>query len=101
MKSKMIIITVVFFLSILTIPTLYAGEKEFMVHTSADIKTLLEQQVGKRVIVSLNSGVEVTGTVTKVGDNVVQLSKPPRKEFYDVIIRLDKINFLMIKVRGQ
>jgi small nuclear ribonucleoprotein (snRNP)-like protein len=101
MKSKMIIITVVFFLSILTIPTLYAGEKEFMVHTSADIKTLLEQQVGKRVIVSLNSGVEITGTVTKVGDNVVQLSKPPRKEFYDVIIRLDKINFLMIKVRGQ
>jgi len=101
MKSKMIIITVVFFLSILTIPTLYAGEKEFMVHTSADIKTLLEQQVGKRVIVSLNSGVEVTGTVTKVGDNVVQLSKPPRKEFYDVIIRLDKINSLMIKVRGQ
>jgi small nuclear ribonucleoprotein (snRNP)-like protein len=101
MKSKMIIITVVFFLSILTIPTLYAGEKEFMVHTSADIKTLLEQQVGKRVIVSLNSGVEITGTVTKVGDNVVQLSKPPRKEFYDVIIRLDKINSLMIKVRGQ
>ena len=101
MKSKMIIITVVFFLSILTIPTLYAGEKEFMVHTSADIKTLLEQQVGKRVIVSLNSGVEITGTVTKVGDNVVQLSKPPRKEFYDVIIRIDKINSLMIQVRGH
>ena len=101
MKSKIIIITAMFFLSILIVPALYAGEKEFMIHTSADIKTLLEQQVGKTVIVSLNSGTEITGTVTKVGDNLVQLSKPPRKEFYDVIIRIDKINSLMIKVRNQ
>ena len=101
MKSKIIMITAMLFLSILIIPALYAGEKEFMIHTSADIKTLLQQQVGKRVIVSLNSGAEITGTVTKVGDNLVQLSKPPRKEFYDVIIRIDKINSLMIKVRNQ
>jgi hypothetical protein len=36
-----------FFLSILIVPALYAGEKEFKINTSADIKTLLEQQVGK------------------------------------------------------
>jgi hypothetical protein len=30
---------------------------------------------------------EITGTVIKVGDNLVQLSNPPRKEFYDVINR--------------
>lgn len=78
-----------------------SNEKEFTIHTSADIKTLLEQQVGNRVIVYLSSGAEITGTVTKVGDNLVQLSEPPGNEFYDVIIRLDKINSLMIKVRSQ
>ena len=101
MKVRMLIITVIFFLSMLMVSSLYADEKEFMIHNSADIKTLLQQQVGKTVTLGLNSGAEITGTVTKVGDNLVQLSRPPRKEFYDVIIRLDKINSLMIKVRDH
>jgi hypothetical protein len=100
MKSRIIITTLIFLLSILTAPALYAGEKEFMMNSSANIKMLLQQQAGKRVIVGLNSGVEITGTVTKVGDNLVQLSSPPRRDFFDVIIRIDKIDSLMIKVRS-
>ena len=69
MKLRMVIITAVFFLSMLIAPSLYAGEKEFMIHKSSDIKTLLQQQVGKTVTLGLNSGAEIIGTVTKVGDS--------------------------------
>lgn len=69
--------------------------------TAADtVKTVLQRQTGKRVSVVLPSGPELSGVVTRVGDNVVHLSEISGREFFDAVVSLDRISAVVIRARG-
>ncbi len=68
---------------------------------SADdvIKANLDKMVGQSITLRLDSGEEMGGVVSKVGDTAVHLSSLTGKEFFDAIIPLDRVNAIVVRVK--
>lgn len=78
----------------------FAAEGAFELNSGYGVKDFLSAQVGKRVSVRTDAGETLEGTVTKVGDHLLHLSKLTGKDFYDAIVRIDKISSMTIRVKG-
>lgn len=78
-----------------------AGEPKYELKSSATtIKDVLLENTGKRVILRLENGENLEGTVTKVGELVVHVAKLSGRDFYDAVVRIDMISAVIFKVRG-
>jgi hypothetical protein len=60
-------------------------------NVNASLADNLKSLAGKKVTVTLNSGKTLTGMVKKVGNNLLHLEKLDNKNFYDALIRIEKI----------
>jgi hypothetical protein len=80
---------------------LFAQEVKFQLNKGYGMKEILASYEGKRVAVRLDSGEEVEGIVTTVGDQLVHLSKLSKKDFYDAVVRLDRINAVIFRARSN
>jgi len=80
---------------------LLAEEKKYDLNTAFAIKDILKEQTGKRVYLRMDSGEELLGIVTKVGDQLAHISELAGRDFYDAIIRIDRIDAVIFKVRGN
>ena len=49
----------------------------------------------------LVSGEELEGTVSVVGNSLVQISRLSGKEFYDAVVSIDKISAVRVRVREK
>lgn len=58
----------------------------------------LKQHSGKKVVVVLQSGTEISGKVASVGD-ALTLTELGGKEFYDAVIDLDDISAVQYRAR--
>ncbi|MBI5848014.1 MAG: hypothetical protein HZB31_08715 [Nitrospirae bacterium] len=76
-----------------------AEETKFELNPQFSVKEVLASQVGKRVAVKTDGGESLEGTVTKVGDQLVHIAKLSGKDFYDAVVRIDRISSLVLKVR--
>ena len=63
------------------------------------VQTVLSGHVGKRVSVMLQSGQELSGTVTAVSDRATHLHQLTGKEFYDAVISNKSISAVIIRVK--
>ena len=79
----------------------FAEEARFDLNPGAGIKDILKDQTGKRVSIRLEAGEELEGTVTKVGDQLVHISRLSRRDFYDAVVRIDRISAVIIKAREK
>ena len=86
---------------LMTSPAPVIAQAKFQVETADTLKSILERQVGRPVRLRLQSGEEVSGTVTKVGDHVVQLSELAGREFFDAVVPLDGIIAIILRTRGN
>jgi hypothetical protein len=68
---------------------------------SDGIREVLTANVGKRVAVRTDAGETLEGSVSTVGTQLVRLEKLTGKDFYDALVRIDKISSLTIRVRGN
>jgi len=59
----------------------------------------LKALAGKKVSVTLDSGNTLTGIVKEVGDHLVHLEKLDGKEYYDALIRIERIDALEARFR--
>ncbi len=95
MKLKNMIVTVsavvICFMASSYLP---AEELKFKILEADTIKSIIERHVEKRITVKLDSEVQLTGIVTKVGVNVVQLTRG--NDFNDAVIRIKNINALLM-----
>lgn len=73
--------------------------QQFEVNGGA-IKAALEKAGSKKATVRLRGGEELTGVVSKVGDEAVHLSGLSGRDFYDAIVRLSDISAVILNVRG-
>ena len=80
---------------------LLAKEGKYKLNKGSATKDILTEYVGKRVSLKLDTGEELEGTVTKVGDHLVHLAKLSKRDFYDALIRIDKISAIIIRVRSN
>jgi hypothetical protein len=78
-----------------------AEEQKYEIQSSDTVKIVLEKHAGKEVILRLNSGGEIQGVLTKVGDNVVHISKISTMSYYDAVVRIDSIAAVLMKVRTR
>jgi len=80
---------------------LFAQEGKFELNKGYGIKEILTGYVGKRVAIRLDGGEEIEGIVSSVGDHLVHISKLSKRDFYDAVVQIDKINALIIRVRSN
>ncbi len=80
---------------------LFAQEMKFELNKGYGMKEVLAGYAGKRVAVRLESGEELEGTLTTVGDQLIHLSKLSKRDFYDAVIRIDKINAVIFRARSN
>jgi hypothetical protein len=59
----------------------------------------LKAFTGKKVNVTLDSGVIIVGLVKGVGDHLVHLEKLAGKEYFDALIRIDRIDAIDARFR--
>ena len=76
-----------------------ADEVKLELKTSTSIKELLAELTGKRVAVRLESGEQIKGTVTMVGNSLAHISKLSGKDLYDAVASIDKVSAVIIKAR--
>jgi hypothetical protein len=79
---------------------LYAQEK-MVLNASDGFSDVLRANIGKRVAVKTDTGEAQEGTVSTVGTQLVRLEKLSGKDFYDAIVRIDRISSLTIRARGN
>lgn len=95
-------LALIFSLSFVETATMAAGEEPTVDLNSPDaIQSTLEQQVGKRVKVKLESGQDLEGKVAKIGSQAVQLAELTGMEFFDAMVKLDKITAVIVKIRTK
>jgi len=82
-------------------PPAVAAQAKFQIESWDTVKSVLERHVGRVVRLRLQSGEELTGTVTKVGDTMVQLSELAGREFFDAVIPIDRISAVILRTRGN
>jgi hypothetical protein len=99
MKTRLAIAVLV--ISLLSPVALLAEKSDYTLKTSATVKDVLVENIGKKVQLKLDANESIEGTLTAVGDNLVHVSRLAGKDFYDALIRIDRIGAVIIKVRGN
>jgi hypothetical protein len=80
---------------------LFAQESKFELNKASAVKDILIEHVGKRISIKLDGGEELEGIVTKVGDPLVHISKLSKRDFYDALIRIDRISAIIVRARSN
>ena len=101
MKATISGLVLALFCSAVAATGLSAQEKSYELRSAATVKDVLSENIGKRVIVRMDAGENVEGTVHKVGDGLVHISKLSGRDFYDATVRIDRISAVIFKVRGN
>jgi hypothetical protein len=102
MKKSILLIVVAALCCMVVAPAVIsAAEPQYEMKSEAMIKNILLDNINKRVTVRLESGENMEGFVTKVGDTLVHLSKITGRDFYDAIIRIDKISAVVYRAREK
>jgi hypothetical protein len=70
--------------------TALAEEPKYELKSTTTIKDVLQEIFGKQVIVHLETGGHLEGTVLKVGESVVHPAKLSGRDFYDAVVRIDR-----------
>lgn len=78
-----------------------ADESIVDVNSPDAMKSLLEQQVGKRVKIKLCSGQDVEGKVAKVGSQAVQLTELVGMELFDATVKLNDVAAVIVRARSK
>lgn len=102
MKKRFLAVAALLALST-TVPAVgvLAEDAAFSLKAGATMREVLAEHTGKKVALRLESGDEIEGTVTMVGNALLHLSRLSGKEFYDAVVSIDKINAVRIKAREK
>ena len=65
------------------------------------IQTVLEGLKGKRITVRLQGGEELTGKVVFVSKELVKLEELTRREFYDAVVEVSKVEAVILRARDK
>ena len=95
--KRLILIFLLAFSTLFTISGAIADE--LTIKDSDTIKSILVQQVGKRVTITMKSGQELSGVLSSVSDELSHISELTGKEFYDAVVSTDRIESIIIRTK--
>jgi hypothetical protein len=88
-------------LSGLTVEELSAQETRAAVEQPASIRVAIEQHLGKRVKLKLNSGQDLEGKVVEVSDEVVNIAELTGMEFFGATVALEQVAAVIVRTPAQ
>jgi hypothetical protein len=98
-------VALVFAVAATLLLSLHAGaadkKDKYLINPNDNIKTILEKEIDLPVKLRLKSGAELSGTVARVGNGVVQIAEIGGMEFYDAVVNIDGISAVLFKVRKR
>ncbi len=105
-KNGWTIVLVLIILSFISSSQLLAQQKpkqeeKIAFHSADTPQVFLERHMGKSVTLKLDSGQELSGIVSEVGNHMVYLAKLRGKEFYDALVRIDRITAVIVRARSR
>lgn len=102
MNTKKALASSALFLSLVLLTSAaFADDIKTAMNDLTTIKSILAQHAGKRVAVRTDDGETFDGTVAKVTEQLVYLEKLVGKEFFDAVVRLDRINSVTFRVKNS
>ncbi len=102
MKIKIIIsTTAIAVMCMLFAAGVFADENRFELNESYGIREVLNSYVGKRVSLRTDAGEALEGTVIRVGNHLVHISKLSGRDYYDAVVVIDRINSIVFRARGN
>ncbi len=101
MREKIFIMGFVVAISLIIFQGLVTAQEKIELRQSYGIKEILNEYKGKRVSVTLDSGAEFGGILTKVGDHLIHISRLKGKEYFDAMIRVDRISSVVIRAKSD
>lgn len=69
-----------------------AGVLKFEPKTSTTMRETLIELTKERVVLSLESGEQIEGKITMVGDSIVYVTQLSGKVFHNAVVSIDKVN---------
>ena len=101
MKVQRIVPAVMLMLGLMVMSASIASAEEvkYELKPATTMKALLTDSIGKRVVLRLESGEEMEGTVTMVGERLVHISKLSKRDFFDAFVSIDRISAVIVRVR--
>ncbi len=97
MKALMNALLLMVGLAVFSIPATFAATLKFEPKTTTTMREALVELTKERVTLSLESGEQIEGIVTMVGNSVVYITKLTGKVYYDAVISIDKINAITLR----
>lgn len=102
MKKSCFLLAVVLLSILAAVPVgAWADEAAFKLKPSETMRDVISEYSGKVLALRLESGEEIEGTVTMVGNGLVQVSKLTGKEFYDAVVSIDRISAVRMRTRSR
>jgi len=89
-------------LSLTVAPLVSSGadkKDKFLIRTTDNILTILQQEIDLPVKLQLRSGAQISGTVTRIGVGVVQISEVSGMELFDAVVKIDDISAVLFRAR--
>ena len=102
MRARILILALVIsFLGMAAASQVYAEETKLVVNASDGMREVLTANIGKRVSVRTDAGEGLEGNVVSVGLQLVHIEKLAGKDFYDAVVKIDRISSVVLRVRGN
>ncbi len=101
MRAKRMMMGLVVAVCLIAFQGMVSAQDKIELRQDIGIKEALIQFTGKRVSVILDSGTAYEGILIKVGDHLVHISKLTGKEYFDAVIRIEKISGLVVRAKSD
>lgn len=100
MKKQAVVTALLFALLGCFSAAMAADEADYKIRPSDSLRGILQARVGEQVFIQTRGGSEISGRLKSVGEQVIQISRVARRDFYDAIVRIDAVESVMVRVRG-
>ena len=101
MTAKRVMMGLVVAVFLIAFQSTVAAQEKIELRQDIGIKEALIQFTGKRVSVTLDSGTAYEGILTKVGDHLIHISRLTGKEYFDALLRIEKISALVVRTKSD
>lgn len=109
-KSKMVgsvglALSILFYVTILVLPMEVEAKAKVVTiegisyNVNFSLADNLKSLIGTKISVTLDSGKTFTGLVKEVGNHLIHLEKLDAKEYFDALLRIEKISAIDVRFR--
>ena len=99
MRSVVILIVLLFFSSVSIAGSKIIPVEGISFTTNVSMMDNLSSLIGKKIVIILEGGETLSGILKSLGPHLIHVEKIEHKEFFDSLVRIDKIQAIEVQFR--